>query len=287
MVTYLEDRAYDALEACARLERQRAQQRRQGRSTRGVAQRLRRARPACERAIALADEVRLLGEWLRHDVRTMAGPCYADRLVLYDFIVGELQARVASCPHRLGPIVRLLKDRRDDLLAFARALDEESGRIAEAWGVSADGLRRSLHARCRDQSDPRRWAEESAVRPRLRGWYPAACPAIDAPIAGTVRASSLVEDLNSRLRTYFTLRRHLGPDYLNRLQFYLNHRVPERSERPERQGKTPAGCRPVSRTRTGWSCWASRDSSAPRDSRACPAAPPRAWLVQARGRSAP
>ena len=68
VVTYLEDRAYDALEACARLERQRAQQRRQGRSTRGVAQRLRRARPACERAIALADEVRPLGEWLRHDV---------------------------------------------------------------------------------------------------------------------------------------------------------------------------------------------------------------------------
>ena len=55
-----------------------------------------------------------------------------------------------------------------------------------------------------------------------------------------MRASSVVENLNSRLRTYFSLRRHLGPDYLDLLRFYLNHRVLERSERPERRGKTPA-----------------------------------------------
>ncbi|HZW31763.1 MAG TPA: hypothetical protein VFF52_13705 [Isosphaeraceae bacterium] len=240
VVTYLENRAYDALEACARLERQQARQRRPGRGTQAVAQRLRWARPVCERAITLADEVRLLWEWLSHDVLTVAGPGHADRLVLYDFILGELEARVPSGPHRLGPIAGLLKNRRDELLAFARGLDEELGRIAGAWGVAPEGLRRLLNARCRDESDPRRWTEEAAVRPRLRGWYLPACRAIDALIAGTVRASSLVETLNSRLRTDFSLRRHLGADYLELLQFYLNHHVLERSERPERRGRTPA-----------------------------------------------
>jgi hypothetical protein len=43
-----------------------------------------------------------------------------------------------------------------------------------------------------------------------------------------------------RLRSYFFLRRHLGSDYLALLQFYLNHRRLERSDRPERVGKTPA-----------------------------------------------
>jgi hypothetical protein len=38
----------------------------------------------------------------------------------------------------------------------------------------------------------------------------------------TPRSSSLVENLNSRLRNYFTLRRHLGNSYLDLLQFYLN-----------------------------------------------------------------
>jgi hypothetical protein len=239
-VSYLENRAYDALEACAHREREQARVRRWGRPAHGVAQRLRRARATCAAAIALADDVRLLWEWLSHDVLAVAGPCHADRLVLYDFITDELGARVPSCPHRLGPISRLLKNRRDDLLSFALALDEGLGQMAVAWEVSPDGLRRLLRARCRDQRDPVRWAEESAVRPQLRGWYHPACQAIDALAAGTVRASSLVENLNGRLRTYFSLRRHLGPDYLELLRFYLNHRVLERSERPERQGKTPA-----------------------------------------------
>jgi len=39
------------------------------------------------------------------------------------------------------------------------------------------------------------------------------------------RASSLVENLNSRLRNYFFLRRQLGASYLHLLQFFLNHRT--------------------------------------------------------------
>jgi len=53
------------------------------------------------------------------------------------------------------------------------------------------------------------------------------------------RASSLVENLNSRLRNYFFLRRQLGTPYLNLLQFFLNHRTFLRSHRPERVGKSP------------------------------------------------
>ena len=55
-----------------------------------------------------------------------------------------------------------------------------------------------------------------------------------------VRASSLVENLNSRLRSYFFLRRQLGTDYLTLLQFFLNHRRYLRSEDPRRVGKSPA-----------------------------------------------
>jgi hypothetical protein len=58
--------------------------------------------------------------------------------------------------------------------------------------------------------------------------------------AAVVRASSVVENVNSRLRNYFFLRRHLGPGYLALLQFFLNHRRLLRSERPEREGKSPA-----------------------------------------------
>src|SRR5262245_4871378 len=239
-VTYLENRAYEALAASARLEWQRSGERRGGRAGQVVDRPLGPARAECDAAVALADDVRTLGQWLRHDVLALAGPGHADRLLLYDFIVEELRARVAACPHRLGPLYRTLKERRDELLAFAGGLDEELGRMAAAWGVAPEGLRRLLNARCRDRRDPGRWSEEAAARHQLRGWYEPVCRAVDALIAGTVRASSVVENLNGRLRTYFGLRRHLGADYLELLRFYLNHRVLERSERPERRGKTPA-----------------------------------------------
>src|SRR5262249_14731728 len=85
-VSYLENRAYDALDTCARLQREQARRRRQGRPAPGVAHPLRRARAACGPAIALAGDVRLLGEWLRHGVVGPAGPGPADPLGLCGFI---------------------------------------------------------------------------------------------------------------------------------------------------------------------------------------------------------
>jgi len=58
-------------------------------------------------------------------------------------------------------------------------------------------------------------------------------------MAHTPRSSALVENLNSRLRTYFTLRRHLGGSCLDLLRFFLNHRRLMRSRRAERNGKSP------------------------------------------------
>jgi hypothetical protein len=57
-------------------------------------------------------------------------------------------------------------------------------------------------------------------------------------MARTPRSSSLVENLNSRLRNYFTLRRHLGSSYLDLLRFFLNHRCFIRSQLAERVGKS-------------------------------------------------
>ena len=53
------------------------------------------------------------------------------------------------------------------------------------------------------------------------------------------RASSIVENLNGRLRGYFFPRRHIGPEYLDPPRFFLNHRPFMRGDRPERVGKTP------------------------------------------------
>ena len=76
LVRYLENRAYEAMDARAKLERkQAATERRPGRKDQSLAKKLSYARPAEAKALALADEVALLGErQVKAYPRTQIGP---------------------------------------------------------------------------------------------------------------------------------------------------------------------------------------------------------------------
>ena len=241
LVASVENRAYQAIAARSKLEHQQAQsQKRRGRSAPSLSQKLRHARPAEAKAIALAEDVAVLVRWLREDIFTVAGPAYADRCALYDFVVAELQARRSHGPQCLTEACGLVHDHRDDLLAFARQLENDFTGLAAEFQVPVAAVRALLNVRALDLRDPRRWQQDAALHRQLRGRYYPLSAAVDDVARHTVRASSVIENLNSRLRSYFFLRRHLGPDYLALLQFFLNHRRFLRSEHPERVGKSPA-----------------------------------------------
>ena len=240
LVRYLENRAYEAIDARAKLERKQATAKRRGRKDQSLAKKLSYARPAQAKAIALADEVALLARWLRDDILSVAGPEYAIRRDLLDFVVAELRARESACPHRIRPVRTLLEKQRDNLLAFALELDRELAALAQEWQISVTTAREVLQVQSLPTWDPKRWRREAALRATLRGRYHGVCADVQELSDRVVRASSLVENLNSRLRSYFFLRRQLGKDYLTLLQFFLNHRRYLRSEDPSRVGKSPA-----------------------------------------------
>jgi hypothetical protein len=241
IVQTLENRAYQALEICNALERRNAQhQHRQGHADPKATRRLREARPAAQAAVALAEEVTILLRWLREDILAVNGLPVADRQALYDFVVQELHSRAAQGPQRLGQMTTLLRNHRAALLAFAEALEQDLAGLAQHFAVPLATVRAVLEVAVRAERDPRRWPADAALRQQLRGRYHELRVAVTALVAHTVRASSVIENLNSRLRSYFTLRRHLGPAYLHLLQFFLNHRRFVRSEHPERVGQSPA-----------------------------------------------
>jgi hypothetical protein len=241
VVTRLDNRAYQAIDACTTLERKNAaHQRRKGRANLSYSQKLRRARPVEAQAIALADEVALLCRWLRADVLQVNGLCHLDRCALYDFVVQELRARAPRCAHRLEPLVTFLANQRDDLLAFAVQLDQDLAQLAQEFQVSAAVVHALLDVQAFAERDARRWPPDAALRQCLGHRYHALNAAVAEVKHQTVRASSVIENLNSRLRSYFFLRRHLGSDYLALLQFFLNHRRFMRSEHPDRVDKSPA-----------------------------------------------
>lgn len=240
LTCFLENRASKALDAYERLVKKHADYDDRGRDLRPLGPKLNHARAASAAAVGLYDEVALLFDWLRHDVLAVAGPCVAERRMLYDFVVAELKARAPACVHRIEPIGRAMANPRPEFLAFAEALDEGLDRLGEEFQVAPGLLRRVLRMQARDDRDPRRWAEHRALYQALGGRFFAVSEAVAALGRGTVRASSLVENVNSRLRGYFFLRRQLGAEYLDLLQFFLNHRRLERSECPERVGRSPA-----------------------------------------------
>jgi hypothetical protein len=107
--------------------------------------------------------------------------------------------------------------------AASRVVPGAAGMPAAPQEANLDGLLAALERSARPPGPQVRGPR----RRRARG------------MEGTPRSSSMLENLNSRLRRYFFLRRHLGNAYLSLLQFFLNHRVFMRSRRADRVGKMP------------------------------------------------
>jgi hypothetical protein len=241
LVRSLESRAYEAIAVRYQLEARLARPgKRRDRSKRSWLGKLRHARAAEATAVALADDVAVLWKWLREDVLALAGAGHAERRTLFDFVVAQLRARQKQCPHRIGPLCTRLENQRDDLLAFAGQLDGDLAFQAEEYGVSQAVAREVMQVEAMSPCDAKRGPREAALWRELGGRYHPLREAVAGLLGRVVRASSVVENVNSRLRNYFFLRRQVGPDYLKLLQFFLNHRRFARSERDERAGKSPA-----------------------------------------------
>src|SRR3954467_9541853 len=197
------------------------------------------ARHTEARASYLARDVRTLVQWLSHDVLALAGPDLATRRELFNFVVAELMAREPEDPRRIRPVRVALQNQRDDLLAFAGVLDAELDAIARTHAISEPLVREACVLHRLPTTSPTYWQRWNGLRARIGGKFHVLFDAVRRAMADTPRSSSLVENLNSRLRTYFTLRRHLGGSYLDLLRFFLNHRRFVRSRHAERQGKSP------------------------------------------------
>jgi len=197
------------------------------------------ARQAEAQAHELARDIRTLTQWLRHDVLALAGPALATRQALFDFVVEELAQREPGDAQRIRPVRVALQNQRDALLAFAGVLDGKLADIAQTQAIPGSLVREACVLHRLPSTSPAYWQGWNRLRAQIGGKFHTLFDAVSRAMADTPRSSSLVENLNSRLRTYFTLRRHLGGAYLDLLRFFLNHRRFLRSRRAERQGKSP------------------------------------------------
>jgi hypothetical protein len=240
VVRYLENQAYQAMAQRIQLEKRLARpEKRRDQNKNSWQTRLALARKAETQAIALADDVAVLMQWLREDVLAVAGEDYVTRVELYQFICSQLQVRESFCPHRLGPLCTALAHQQKNLLAFVEPLEKDLQKLAQEGSIPLAQVRAILQVQSWPKDDPRRWVAFEAFGKQWGSRYEEIRQGVQRIKQSVVRASSVVENLNRRLRNYFSLRRVVGRNYLVLLQFYLNHRRFPRSERTERVGKSP------------------------------------------------
>ena len=197
------------------------------------------ARQAQLQATHLAKDVKTLAQWLRRDVLELAGPYLAIRLELFDFVTAELLTREHLDRKRIRPVRIALQNQRDDLLAFAAVLDSKLEAIAQTHALPMSVVRQACVLQRKPATSHTYWHDWCRLCAQMGDKCHGVFEAVLQAMTQTPRFSSMVENLNSRLRNYFTLRRQLGGEYLSLLQFFLNHRTFLRSRVAERVGKSP------------------------------------------------
>ena len=188
----------------------------------------------------LTQSIDTLVSWMTHDVLNKAGPTNAIRQELYDFIVDEFEKLEDIHPHRIESLRFTLKDKKNLVLSFCDVLDDKFKAIAKERHCSLEVIWQMCELlRCDLDSD--NYAVRSLPLQQLLGdQFDEIEDAVIVALSSTEQTSSMVENLNSRLRPYFFLRREIGNDYLGLLRFFLNHKPFERSNNPNRQDKSPA-----------------------------------------------
>ncbi|MEM8810907.1 MAG: hypothetical protein AAGF01_33265 [Cyanobacteria bacterium P01_G01_bin.38] len=189
--------------------------------------------------MARARDVKILLQWFSHDVLALAGPSLAVRQELFDFIAAELQQRESKQYPTIRKLRKALHNQRDQLLAFAGVLDQKLATIAQRFELPLQVVREVCLLHQKRPTSNAYWARWNQLHSRLSRKFYALMEVVGEVLIQTPRASSMVENLNSRLRNYFFLRRSLGEAYLSTFQFFLNHRCFMRSLKPERVGKSP------------------------------------------------
>ena len=168
-------------------------------------------------------------------------PCHGDMFhvrqqcetaanVLARLAQGSASRCEALTLHRICPLRVALQRQRDDALGFAIVGDGKLASIAQ---------RRSVPLAPQETDVEGVLATLDELHTQLGAGFVGVVADVRAAMYDTPRSSSMVKNLNSRLRRYFFLRRHLSDVYLSLLQLLLNHRVFTCDRRTERVGKTP------------------------------------------------
>ena len=238
LANFLEQRSLKAVNQAEKLEEKIKKAKKKKKGVK-YSSRLGSARKEAEKAVSLADDIKTLSKWLQNDILSVIGPDVFLRCKLMDFIIEELKLREIQCSYRIARVRKMLENQKEGLIQFSIIQDEQLATIAKTHNVDVYFIRQIFELQRLPNNSQCYWSKKNKLYSYVGKKFYDIENSIKKVISTTIRASSLVENINSRLRNYFFLRKQLGSKYLDLLQFFLNHKKFKRSAKPKRIGKSP------------------------------------------------
>lgn len=188
-------------------------------------------------AIQEYDLLRILFCWLV-ELLGFSGYSFQDAYGLTEWVLSEMESSFPERTKLLGQTQKIRK-RLPQILSFLQRMEENFEAAAHKKGIPLEAFHIMYRQKALDPSSLACSQMEYCLGELLGSSYASARQKFCHIIDHTKRASSLVENLNSRIRVYMNLKRMVPEKYFILLKVYFNTRKYHRSRVTERQGKSP------------------------------------------------
>lgn len=232
-VSRLERKACKLIEKEAGLER-RACGKRPQKKTR---EQLAGIRPEVRDAVQGYDTLAILFGWLV-ELTGFSGYPFQEACALAGWVLSEMEAAFPEREKLLAHTAKF-RGKLPQVLSFLGRLQAGFGRAAGEKGIPPEAFGILYREKALPASSPEYSQLEYKLGALLGDGYETAKEEFCRVVENTKRASSLVENLNSRIRVYMNLKRTVPEKYFVLLKVYFNTKKYRRSRIPERVGKSP------------------------------------------------
>ena len=228
-----ERKAEGSIKAEAELEK-----RSQGaRAQQKTKEKLDKIKPETQSLINTYDTLFILFSWLQQ-LLGFSGYSITDTVYLITFVIEEMQKFSAIFPG-INKEAEKIRNSLPSLLTFISRLEAAFQTCAELHGIPVEVFRAMYQQLAYNENSLKYWEIEYSLWDKLGDNYDAVRSLFSQQLNAVKKASSLVENLNGRIRKYMDVKREVPTGFFVLMKVYFNMRRYRRSRCPERVGKSP------------------------------------------------
>ena len=193
--------------------------------------------PKAEEAIEIYDKINILYCWLK-ELLNFSGYGTEDATALAVFVLNEMEKTAAGFPG-LQKECEKTRKKLPSLLLFVKRLEKAMKQSAQELGIPLEAFHIMYRQLSLDMSNQEYQNMEYQLVIMLMEKYDEARCEFQKLLNKIKKASSLVENLNGRIRDYIDIKRTIPTRFFVLLKVYFNTKRYRRSRRPERVGRSP------------------------------------------------